>query len=47
MGDLEALDLVAVAVAACVLGFVVGLLFFYYAFPCPVDMTPEYLSRHG
>ena len=47
MGDLEALDLVAVAMAAFVLGFVVGLLFFHYAFPCPADMTPEYLSRHG
>ena len=47
MGDLEALDVVAVAMAAFILGFVVGLLFFNYAFPCPVDMTPEYLSRHG
>jgi hypothetical protein len=47
MGDLEALDVVAVGCACLLVGFVIGLIFFNYAFPCPVDMTPEYLRPHG
>jgi hypothetical protein len=47
MGDLEALDLVAVGCVCLLIGFVLGLVVFNYMFPCLTDMTPEYLSRHG
>ena len=47
MGDLEALDLVAVGCVCILVGFVLGLVVFNSMFPCPADMTPEYLRPHG
>ena len=47
MDKLEIPDVVAVGCACLLLGCVIGLVVFNYAFPCPVDMTPEYLSNHG
>jgi hypothetical protein len=47
MDKLEIPDVVAVGCVCLLVGFVIGLVVFNYAFPCPADMMPEYLSNHG
>ena len=47
MGDLEALDLVAVGCVCLLVGFVLGLVVFNYIFTYPADITPEYLRPRG